>query len=208
MELDTVVGQGTALRPVLHWLSAKLQGKPVPAKCWAFLGEPGVGKTHSAKCLAKDLGAADDLSGLYEVTASELSIDKCRQLFDRDMRLHNMFGGKEKVLLIEELELLSPAAQVFLKVQLENLPKNVTVVATSNDVGRLQYALVERFHLRKFDSTGDFGVRFTAHIRAVWFARHNELPPAQHVVWGWEGTRFSARTALRDMETAENEMFV
>lgn len=43
---------------------------------------------------------------------------------------------------------------------------------------------------------------------AVWFSRHNELPPAQHVVWGWEGTRFSARTALRDMETAENEMFV
>lgn len=201
MQINSVIAQDVALRPVKKWLE-----NPTP-KCWCFLGEPGIGKTMSARMIAADLGCDDDLHGLHEVTASELSIDKCRQLFDRDLRLRNMFGTSQwKVLLIEELELLSPAAQVFLKTNLEQLPKQVVVIATSNDIGRLQYALVERFHLRKFDSGEEFGNKMRAFLHAKWVALHNAEPPRGYIFWGFEGKRFSMRKALRELETAEAEL--
>lgn len=209
MHLDTVIGQDVALGPVKRWARERLEpthGLAPRPKCWVFLGDPGIGKSLSASMLAKDLGCTDPMSGLHEVTGSELSIDKCRQLFDRDLRLMNMFGGKEKVLVIEELELISPAAQVFLKVNLENLPKNTTVIATSNDLGKLQYAFVERFHIRKFDSTVGFRMKFVKCIETKWHDLCDKPLPDGYRSWGARDGKFSARLAIRELETAIAEV--
>lgn len=169
--------------------------------CWAFEGNPGVGKTSAAYALANDLGSSESTT---MIPCSELNTDRCREVM-RSLALKPMFGGgRWQLLLLEELETLHPQCQTLLKVGLENLPRHAIVIATSNNSEKLQPALVQRFNRLIFESGKAFADAARVHLASIWA---NELPgvplPPAWQTWGLNDNReFSVRVALDKMEMA------
>ena len=71
--------------------------------------------------MAADLGSVDEFSGLLVVPASELDIERCRELFDVSLRLRPLEGNGWHVLVLEELDGVgSKQVERYLKVKLEH----------------------------------------------------------------------------------------
>jgi replication-associated recombination protein RarA len=175
--------------------------EPYPS-CWLLEGAAGVGKTSSALALAADLGCTDELSGLHMTIASELSIDAARELFESSLRLRPFSGGQWHVLVIEELETLSPAASTYLKVALETrLPSHSIVVATSNGAGKLSKALLQRFSLLQYDGSKVFALACRDRLAEIWRQEFGHVPlPQGWEEWGWDGDSFSMRRSLDQLQ--------
>ena len=180
------------------------------ATCWLFQGNPGTGKSATALALAAELGAVDAFSGLEMICTASLGKAEAEAAVKR---LHlRCLAGNWNLLILEELERLSPQCQVFLKVALasENLPPRAIVVATSNDTALIDAALLERFGKPlRFDgwqTLADAGARRLAEI---WARESDGAPlPKNSKYWGWhldanaKPERFSLRTALDALQHA------
>jgi len=195
--LDEVFGQ-----PPVTLLKALVRD---PYECCIMLdGPPGCGKTAAACALAHDLGCVDRMSGLYEVTASSFSADEARKMLRETLRMRPLCGAGWKVLVLEELEFLSPTTINFLKPAFDkNLPPHTIVVATSNDTSRLGETFLERFKpFRTFHAGKSFAVAAQQRLLAIWLSEGQspERLPSGWQTWGWCGERFSMRIALGMMQ--------
>jgi len=200
--LDEVVGQ-----PPVRLLQ-DFARHPYPC-CFLLEGPPGIGKTTSALALGHDLGSDDEMSGLYIVPCSEFSIEKARQMFlgDADhspvLRLSTFQGRGWKVLVLEELEWLSPQCQNFLKVHLDanRMPSKLVVMATSNGAGKLQKALLQRFRIYTFQAGPSFAQAAWERMGMIWRQEMGDVPmPEGWQGWGWQDHEFSLRVALDQLQ--------
>jgi replication-associated recombination protein RarA len=210
-KLSEIVGQ-----PPVRILQ-KLVANPEPT-CILLTGDAGVGKTSAAYALAHELGcfcpatfpkenpppgAWAQCTGLFTVIASELSIDKARELFNGTLRLRWGSSSNFCVLVIEELERLSAATQVFLKVQLETaMPRNLIVVATSNSTSGLSKSFLQRFRTYHFSSGLDLLQAAQPRLREIWAKEAPDAPmPSLAHTWGYcsDDKTYSLRTALDEM---------
>lgn len=185
------------------------------AKCWLFEGPGGVGKTSAALALAADLGCHDDLSGLTLENATDFGIDKAKELLQRTAWTRPLEGNGWRVLVIDELEMLSPQCGRFLKTALEprEMHKRLVVIATSNGAGKLERPLLQRFDLRHFTGGPTFAAVAADRLRDVWAQETDgAIPPADIDTWGWDednGQRcFSLRLAYNRMEAALVQRFL
>ena len=180
---------------------------------WLFQGSAGVGKSATALALAAELGAVDEMSGLSVVCTANMGKDEAERLVRRLWQ--RPLCGAWNVLILEELERLSPQCQVYLKVALasENLPPRAIVIATSNDTSLIDAALLERFGrplvFNNWVALGDAGAARVAH---VWADETGGAPLPYHAKdWGWysEGgkrVRYSLRAALDALQQALLEL--
>lgn len=176
------------------------------ASCWMMEGEPGTGKTASTHALATELGCHDEFTGKWHVPCTELGIDNAKELFSRTLRLRYGSESGFNVLILEECEWLSAACQRFLKDALDpltRLPRNLIVVATSNDSSGLDEALLERFRLLAFSSGPYFREACLERLAVVWeqLTGNPCLPPSASG-WGVKGDRFSMRLAISSFSQA------
>lgn len=178
--------------------------EPYP-ECFILEGGGGCGKSTAAASLSRDLGADPDdmLSGCITLAAADLTVDRARDLFTRIVRLRPMVGSRWHVVIIEELEFLSPQAERLLKDLLDpnKMPDYTVVLATSNGVGRMSGPFLQRFRTLAFSNGEDFAEACYEKLAAVWTAEtgEHELPSgAQHWGWSQEGTiqEFSMRSCL------------
>ncbi len=200
--LADVIGQ-----PVTRHLGAWL-AQP-DSRCFLFEGGPGCGKTSAALAMAGDLGSVDECSGLYVVACSEFSIDVARGLFEGNerhaatMRQRHIEGRGWNVLVLEELEWLSPQTVRYLKVALDDTkrPPRAVVIATSNDASALDKALRQRFDVYRFGSGRSFADGCVEKLAEVWRDETGQDSlPTGWTSWGWDGEEFSLRLALQSLE--------
>lgn len=103
---------------------------------------PGTGKTTTAVALARSIGCEKPLL----VNASlDTSIDVIRdRVLQYSTTVSVVSSAAQKVVILDECERLSPAAQESLKGIMEKVSKNCSFILTTNNINRVVKPLVSR----------------------------------------------------------------
>jgi len=126
---------------------------PYPV-AYLFQGETGTGKTSAALALAAELGCAVDqgeFGGVWVIASGEQSADAVRETCRR-MWTTPMVGSGWKVVIVNEVDRMSAAAETIWLDRLENLPQRTVVVLTTNFPDRLSARLRDRCVRLGFES--------------------------------------------------------
>lgn len=196
---EDVIGQSHIVRRL-----QRLAERPKQT-CVLLEGRQGLGKTAIAKIFAHSMGAVDELSGYWWLCGDDPKAD-FESMF-RNKLIYRYRPGGFNVLHIEEMERMSPQLQNFLKGALDPacpiMPRHLIVTATSNGVGNLDPALLERFmYSFRFDSGGDsLRSRLTERIAELW-SQYTNAPMPDVSRWGLypDGQQLSIRKAMQRLE--------
>jgi replication factor C small subunit len=133
-------------------------------------GEAGTGKTTLAKVLIQELGIDD--YDVLEINASrENSVDVVRERILGFVQ--TMPFGKFKVVLLDEADYLSPAAQASLRNDMEAYHSTARFILTCNYAHRIIPALKSRCH--EFNVTKTDRTEFTARAATVLVSENIEF---------------------------------
>ncbi|MYC69845.1 MAG: DNA polymerase III subunit gamma/tau [Gemmatimonadetes bacterium] len=206
-QFDEVVGQEhitATLKSAVH--SGRI------AQCYLFCGPRGVGKTTTARILAKVLNCADPRDGnpceacdscksiatstsmnVLEIDgASNNSVDDVREL--REVVRYAATAGVYKIYIIDEVHMLSTAAFNALLKTLEEPPEHVVFIFATTEVQSVPDTILsrcQRFNFRRI-STG----QIAAHLGTIAQAEGIEVEEgALHLLAS------RADGALRDAES-------
>lgn len=127
----------------------KLAANPFPS-AWLFVGPSGTGKTSMALALAEQMPAE-----LHHIPSQECNLEN----IDRVRRICQympMQGKKVHLILIDEADRMTPAAQISLlsKLDATNFPPNTVFIFTCNETGNLEPRFLSRVHVLEFSSYG------------------------------------------------------
>lgn len=110
-----------------------------------FYGPPGTGKTSAAHCIARQfLGDGFNSMNFIESNASDdRGIDFIRGSFKTAMRTKGI-GVQRKIILLDEADGLTPAAQDAMRQLIEKYAHNAMVILTCNEIEKIRPAIRSR----------------------------------------------------------------
>lgn len=161
-----------------------LCSKPVPS-AWLLEGPSGIGKTTAALCVAGALGSPLDV---LQINGQDMNSDKVRELAET-VRLASWRPNGWRVVIIDEADRMSEAAQVLWLSLLENLGRCV-VIFTSNE-------------------KSDFEPRFLSRLKVLHYTTQGMAPAGAaylQSVAAREGFPLDERTATKLMREAGNNL--
>ncbi len=177
-QFDQLIGQ----EPVAQALTNALTGGRV-AHAYLFTGPRGVGKTSSARILAKALNcekgptpkpcdqceicqsiaSGDDVDVLEIDAASNRGIDDIREL--RQNVQFRPSRARHKIYIIDEVHMLTPPAFNALLKTLEEPPAGVKFIMATTDVGKIPVTILSR--CQRFDFALIQPASVAKHLRAI-----------------------------------------
>ena len=174
----------------------KLIAKPFDS-AWLFIGPPGTGKT----CMGLAIAAAIPAE-LHHVPSQECHVENIERV-RRTCQYVPMSGCKMHLVLVDEADQMSPAAQVSLLSKLDstNFPPNTVFIFTCNNTDRLEPRFLSRLHTCEFSSYGMAG-EAAALLETIWTkelgAAEAERPNFHRLV---KDNNNNVRGALMALET-------
>ena len=186
--LGDILGQW----PIVGWLQNFVRS-PHPA-AFLFEGGTGVGKTSTALALAAELGcdiAAGALGGVRAVASGEQTADAVREAVAA-LHLTPMLGRGWKVLIVNEADRMSTAAETIWLDALEALPPHSVVIFTTNRAAKLSDRFQDRCVV--FHFAGDVKTLYAEAARLL-----------ERVWRECTGRAIPAKTARRLLRAAERD---
>jgi replication-associated recombination protein RarA len=174
MQFEEIVAQNRAVK-----LMRKVARAPDQhARCWLYVGNPGVGKTSLALVTAQAIGCTDDMSGLHYVGPGEFRADSAKDLWVTLNRT-TLQGSGWKCLIIDEGHDMSREAHDFLLGGVEkNLPPRTLVIITCNSIDWASDALQSRFMVLQFESGDELKQAAVERLQQVWDIETDRRRPA------------------------------
>lgn len=178
--------------------------KPYPS-AWLFLGPSGTGKTTLAFTVAEAVGASPAVGGgIYHIPARKCDLETIDTI-THECRHRPMLGGPFNVLIIDEADQMTMAAQVALLSKLDSadpLPDTI-VIMTANGVDRLEERFLSRCRKLAFNTDGLLAPG-AALLQRIWKAETKATkprPPEPDFELIIRSAKFNIREALMLLET-------
>ena len=141
--MEHIYGQPRATALVSSFLSAP------DSRAFLLHGPTGTGKTSTAHYLADALHVdRSPCGGFIEIASGEQSAEAVRDL-SRSFRLRPMFGTW-RIVIVNECDRMTAAAETIWLDVLENLPRHVVIVFTSNNIEKLSQRFANRCETIEF----------------------------------------------------------
>lgn len=130
-------------------IARKLAANPFPS-AWMFIGPSGTGKTTLALAIAAAIPAE-----VHHIPSQECNLDNIERV-RRTCQYVPMAGFKFHLILVDEADQMTPAAQTSLlsKLDATNFPPNTIFIFTCNASDRLEARFLSRLHVVEFSSYG------------------------------------------------------
>jgi replication-associated recombination protein RarA len=143
-------------------LCAKLAARPF-ASAWLFTGPSGTGKTTMGIALGEMIPAE-----MHHIPSQECDLATLERVCRTCARVPWM-GKKMHLVLVDEADQMSPAAQLFLLSKLDSTAQlsNVIWVFTCNSTDRLQDRFLSRVKQVEFSSYG-IAAETAAMLQKIW----------------------------------------
>jgi replication factor C small subunit len=174
-----------------------------PCPCaFLFAGDTGTGKTSAAYCVARELGCGleqHEFGGVWEIASGEQTADSVRTTLRQLWNIPFYSAAGWKVLIVNECDRMSPAAETVWLDALEDIPPHTVIIFSTNYPDKLSDRFADRCETVRFESAwSKIKAAVQDHLRRVWQTETGRVddPPLRlcDVV---ENDRASFRRALQ-----------
>lgn len=118
------------------------------ASAYLFVGPSGTGKSTMARALASAMNAE-----IQYIPSQECNLPRIQQVVENCYHMP-MFGAQWWMVLVDEADAMSKAAQDSLLSTLDHLPPDTVFVFTCNDTSRFEARFLSRVSTVEFSSYG------------------------------------------------------
>lgn len=115
---------------------------------WIFTGDSGTGKTSMARALAESIGAE-----LHHIPSQECDLKNLQRVVSI-CHYEPLMGHKWSLVLIDEADTMSKAAQESLLSTLDNLPPRTIFIFTCNELAKFAPRFLSRSRVIDFSNYG------------------------------------------------------